>query len=100
MAVLVGRGTVGLAVGVDCWEALASVHVRILPQGLVARAHTVRAGRGAAVGVVTKGVDVKAALGVGIVARDVPGDGGRGGLALLLEGDGARHLGVTTDDSD
>jgi hypothetical protein len=33
---------------------------------------TVRAGRGAAVGVVAKGVDVHAALSVGVVARDVP----------------------------
>jgi len=60
----------------------------------------VRAGRGAAVGVVTKGVDVHATLGVGIVAADVPGNGGRARLGLLLKGDGARDLGVTTNDSD
>jgi hypothetical protein len=60
----------------------------------------VRAGAGAAVGVVTKSVDVHAALGVGIVARDVPGDLGVGGLGGLLEGDGALDVGVTTDDSD
>ena len=61
---------------------------------------TVRAGAGAAVGVVTEGVDVHAALGVGIVAGDVPGDLGLGGLRGLLEGDGALDVGVTTDDSD
>jgi hypothetical protein len=61
---------------------------------------TVRAGAGAAVGVVTKGVDVHATLGVGIVAGDVPGDLGVGGLGGLLEGDGALDVGVTTDDSD
>ena len=59
-----------------------------------------RTGRGAAVGVVAEGVDVHATLGIGIVASEVPGDGGRGGLGSLLEGDGAGHLGVTTDDSD
>lgn len=56
-------------------------------------------GRGAAVGVVTKGVDVEATLGVGVVAGNVPGDGGGRGLALLLEGDGAGDLGVTTENS-
>ena len=58
-----------------------------------------RAGRGAAVGVVAKGVDVEAALRVGVVARDVPGDLGGSGLGLLLEDDMASDLGVTTDDS-
>lgn len=58
-----------------------------------------RAGRRAAVGVVTKGVDVEATLGVGVVASDVPGDGGGSRLRLLHKGDGAGDLGVTTDDS-
>ena len=61
---------------------------------------TVRTGRGAAVGVVTKGVDMEATLGVGVVALDVPGDGGGRVLVGLLEGDGARDLGVTTEDAD
>lgn len=60
---------------------------------------TVRAGAGAAVGVVTEGVDVHATLGVGIVAGDVPGDLGLGALRGLLEGDGALDVGVTTDNS-
>lgn len=59
-----------------------------------------RTGRGAAVGVVTEGVDVEAALGVGVVAGDVPGDGGGGVLVGLLEGDGAGDLGVSTEDAD
>lgn len=59
-----------------------------------------RAGGGAAVGVVTEGVDVHATLGVGVVAADVPGDLGRGRLGLLLEDDGAGDLGVATDDAD
>lgn len=52
---------------------------------------------GAAVGVVTELVNVDAALGVGVVASEVPGDGGGGVLISLLEGDGAGDLGVTTD---
>lgn len=59
--------------------------------------HTVRASAGAAVGVVAEGVDVHAALGVGVVAGDVVGDGGRGTLRGLLEGDGALDVGVTTE---
>lgn len=55
---------------------------------------------GAAVGVVTEGVNVEAALGVGVVAGDIPANGGGSGLGLLLEGDGTRHLGVTTENSD
>lgn len=58
------------------------------------------AGRGAPVGVVTEGVHVHAALGVGVVARDVPADLGGRGLGVLLEDDGAGHLGVAADDAD
>lgn len=61
---------------------------------------TVRTGRGAAVGVVTELVDVERTLSVGVVAGDVPGDGGGGVLGGLLEGDGTVDLGVTTEDSD
>ena len=53
----------------------------------------------AAVGVVTKGVDVEAALGVGVLARDVPGDGGGSRLGLLLEDNGAADLGVAADNA-
>ena len=58
------------------------------------------AGRGAAVGVVTEGVDVEATLSVGVVAGEVPADGGRVGLGSLLESDGAGDLGVTSENSD
>lgn len=57
-----------------------------------------RSGRSASVGVVTKGVNVEAALGVGVLAGDVPGDGGGRRLGVLLEDDGAADLGVTTED--
>lgn len=59
-----------------------------------------RTGRSAAVGVVTEGMDVEAALGVGVLARDIPGDGGRGRLRLLLEGDSTGDLGVTSKNAD
>ena len=39
-----------------------------------------------------------ATLGTGVIARNVVGDGRWGGLGRLLEGDGARNLGVSTDD--
>ena len=59
-----------------------------------------RAGGGAAVGVVTEGVDVNATLSIGVVAGDVPCDLRRGRLGGLLEGNGTGDLGVTTDDCD
>lgn len=58
-----------------------------------------RAGGGAAVGVVTELVDVEGTLGVGVVALDVPRDGGGGTLVGLLEGHGAGDLGVTAENS-
>lgn len=59
-----------------------------------------RARAGAAVGVIAELVDVETALGVGIVALEVVGDGGGAGLGGLLEGHGAADLGVTTEDGD
>lgn len=58
-----------------------------------------RASGGAAVGVVTELVNVESTLSVGVVAGDVPGDGGRGTLGSLIEGDSAGDLSVTTEDS-
>ena len=54
---------------------------------------------GATIGIVTKLVDVHAALSIGVVASDIPRDGGRGGLRLLLESNSAGNLRVTSDDS-
>lgn len=56
-----------------------------------------RAGARAAVGVVSELVDVHAALGVGVVACDVPVDGCVGGFRGLLEGDGAFDVGVASE---
>lgn len=60
---------------------------------------TVRTGRGAAVGVVAKGVNVETALGVGVLAAEIVGDGGGSALGLLLEGDGTLDGRVTAEDS-
>lgn len=61
---------------------------------------TVRPGARAAIRVVSELVDVHAALGVGIVAGDVPTDGCVGGFGGLLEGDGALDVGVTPENGD
>ncbi len=61
---------------------------------------TVRACRSAAVGVVAERVHMHAALGIGVVAGDVEGDGGGAGLGVLLEGHGALDVGVTTENCD
>jgi hypothetical protein len=60
----------------------------------------VRSRASAAVGVVAKSVDVHATFSVGVVTADVPCDLGVGGLVLLLEGDGALYVGVSTEDGD
>lgn len=100
MASLVGGSTVGLAVRVD-YKPPAPVSTSLLDvMDSEFSELTVRAGRGAAVGVVTKGVDVEASLGVGVVAGDVPGDGGGRRLGRLLKHNGAGDLGVSTEDSD
>ena len=66
--------------------------------GLAVRVE-VRAGRGAAVGVVAKLVDVHAALGVGIRVLDLVLDHRGGVLVLLREPDGARDAGIAAEDS-
>lgn len=57
-------------------------------------------GGGAAVGVVAELVDVQATFGVGVVAVDLVGDGGRGRVVGLLEGDGSADFGVAAEDCD
>jgi hypothetical protein len=60
----------------------------------------VRTGTRASIGVVAKSVNVHTTLSVGIVASDVPGNGGVGRLRGLLEDDGTRDFGVTSENSD
>lgn len=60
----------------------------------------VGAGRSAAVGVVTKLVDVESSLSVGIVALDVVGDSDGAGLRVLLESDSTGDLGISSKNSD
>lgn len=100
VALAVAGGAVGLVVRVDWWVGLVLGDVMEWCVGEPWGNLTVRTGAGAAVGVVTEGVDVHATLGVGVVAADVPGDLGLGGLGGLVEGDGALDVGVTTDNSD
>jgi hypothetical protein len=57
----------------------------------------VRTGGCAAVGVVSELMDMEGTLGICIVARKVPGDGGLRVLIGLLEGHGAGYLGVSSD---
>ena len=66
--------------------------------GLAVRVE-VRAGRGAAIGVVAKLVDVHATLGVGICVMDLVLDHRGGMLVLLRELDGARDAGIAAEDS-
>ena len=61
--------------------------------------HTVGTSRGAAVGVVTKLVNVESTLSIGVVAGNVPGDGGGRALLGLFEGNRTGNLRVTAEDS-
>lgn len=93
VADLVGGSAVGLAVGVDYACQTRSSNSSELMR------LTVRTGRGAAVGVVAKCVNVEAALGVGVVTGDVVGNGRGSRLGGLLEDDGPGDLGVAADDT-
>ena len=53
---------------------------------------TVRTSRCAAIGVVSELMNVEATLCIGVVAGEVPGDGGWGRFGSLLEGDGSSDL--------
>ena len=68
VALVIFGGTVGLAVGVDC----PYMSMSILSCSCRVRRLTVGTSGGAAIGVVTEGVNVHTTLGVGIVAGDVP----------------------------
>ena len=91
---LVGDGALGVALAIGLEVAQVTNVALVVLGGTVGLAVRVevRAGGSAAVGVVTKGVDVHTTLSVGIVAGDVPGDGGVGTLRGLLEGNGTGDL--------
>lgn len=61
---------------------------------------TMRSSARAAIGVVAELVDVHAALGGGVVAGEVVGDGRWGRFGRLLEGDGPADFGVPAEDCD
>ena len=56
-----------------------------------------RAGTGAAIGVVSELMNVHSSLRRRIMAGDIVGDGSGGGFISLFEGDGAFDVGVTTE---
>lgn len=59
-----------------------------------------RSGGGTSISVVPKLVDVHSTLSVGVVSGNLVGDGCRGRLVFLREGDSSTHSGVSTDDGD
>lgn len=59
-----------------------------------------RSGTSAPIGVVAEGMDMHTALGVSVVAGNVPADGRLGALGGLLELHGASDFGITTEDGD
>ena len=61
---------------------------------------TVRTSACTAICVVTELMDMHAALGGGVAAVDVIGNGGWGGFGGLFEGHGTADAGVTAEDCD
>jgi hypothetical protein len=97
--VLLGADGITLGIGLEVTK-VTDVALGVLGSTVgLAKGVEVRTSGGASVGVVTELVDVEATLGIGVVALDVPGDGGGRVLVGLLEGDSAGDLRVTTDDS-
>lgn len=93
------------------WRSLSDGAPWVLEKGLTGQSisswpgssnlgRTVWASGGAAVGVVTKLMDVHASLSTGIMAGNVPRDGGWGGLRALLESHGPLDVGVSSDYGD
>jgi hypothetical protein len=93
---VIGGRTVRLSEGVDCKKRDISLEHAATCLGN--RDLTMRTSRCAAVGVITELMDVHAPLGIGVVASDVPCDGGRGRLSRLLEGNGASDLRITSNE--
>ncbi len=61
---------------------------------------TVRTGTGAAIGVVSKLVNMHSPLRQRIIAGNLPGDGRRGGFGRLIKGDDPADVGVAPEDGD
>lgn len=94
VAGLISWGTVSLSVWVDYSMIHQPLPIYVL---YPSSPRTVGACGCAAICVITKLVDVHATLSIGVIAGDVPGDGGWGRLGLLLESDGSGDLGVPTN---
>ena len=98
----VGDGALGAAVGVglDVAEITNMALLVLVVTVTLGVRVKVRTCRGAAVGVVAICVNVHAALGIGIVARDFVGDGRRVVLGLLDKSDDALDVRLAADDTD
>lgn len=88
---LVAGGSMRLVLGIDCYQ----VSNRTIQ--LVSGRLTVGTCRGAAVCVVSEGVNVHASLGIGVIAGNVPGNSSLAGFGLLLKRHGAFDVGVSTE---
>jgi len=98
---LVGLGALAIALSISLEVSEITDMASLIIGSTVGLSVWVEVGSGgcAAVGVVTELMDVEAALGIGVVTRDIPCNGGWGRLGRLLEGNGTGDLRVTSDGS-
>jgi len=98
----VGLGTLGntLSVGLDVTEVTNVADLILRSTVGLAKGVEVGASRSATVGVVTELVDVETTESVGIVALDVPRDGGRSFSRSLLESNDTGDGRISSNNSD
>jgi len=99
---LVGGGTLAIALAISLEVAQVTYMANLILRSTMCLAMGVEVGtsRCAPVCIVTELMDVHATLGIRVVASDIPRDSGWGRLGLLLEGNGAGDLRVTSDGCD
>jgi hypothetical protein len=99
---LVGLGALGSALSVSLNVAKVTDMADLILRSTVGLAKGVKvgAGRSAAIGVVTKLVNVETTESIGIVALDIPRDGGRGLSRSLLKSNDTRDSRISSNNSD